>query len=213
MKRILLSTLVAGALCAPLPALAHKVIASVYPSGAMIEGEVGFSDGTMGVNVPVLVSGPDGKVLATLTSDDEGFFTYTPTQAVALTFRADLGAGHVATASMTQDEVARIVGKGAAPASAPAAAAQDTAAAAGGMPPTAQGATPPSAQGATLSAAERDAVAEMLRDELRPLRKEIAAYKEKNDLQAILGGIGYIIGLFGVGFYVAARRRLAQAAS
>ncbi|SIS85895.1 cobalt ABC transporter permease [Phaeovulum vinaykumarii] len=221
MKRILLSTLVAGALCAPLPALAHKVIASVYPSGAMIEGEVGFSDGTMGVNVPVLVSGPDGKVLATLTSDDEGFFTYTPTQAVALTFRADLGAGHVATASMAQDEVARIVGKGAAPTAAPAAAAPDTAtsaapdtaAAAGATSPSAQGATPPSAQGATLNAAERDAVAEMLRDELRPLRKEIAAYREKNDLQAILGGIGYIIGLFGVGFYVAARRRLAQAAS
>jgi nickel transport protein len=45
-----------------------------------------------------------------------------------------------------------------------------------------------------------------VRLETKPLRKEIAAYKEKNDLQTILGGIGYIIGLFGIGFYIAARR-------
>ena len=60
----------------------------------------------------------------------------------------------------------------------------------------------------SLTVAERDAIAEAVRNEVRPLRREIAAYKEKNDLQTILGGIGYIAGLFGVGFYVAARRRL-----
>ncbi|NIY97843.1 cobalt ABC transporter permease, partial [Salipiger sp. HF18] len=50
---------------------------------------------------------------------------------------------------------------------------------------------------------------EAVRDEVRPLRREIAAYREHNDLQSILGGIGYIVGLFGLGFYLAARRKLA----
>ena len=60
----------------------------------------------------------------------------------------------------------------------------------------------------SLTTEERLAIAEAVRDELRPLRREIAAYREKNDLQTILGGIGYIVGIFGLGFYVAARRRL-----
>ena len=44
---------------------------------------------------------------------------------------------------------------------------------------------------------------------MRPLRQEITAYRNHNDLQTILGGIGYIAGLFGLGCYLAARRRLA----
>ena len=62
---------------------------------------------------------------------------------------------------------------------------------------------------AGLTAEERDVIAEAVRDEIRPLRREIAAYKEKNDLQTILGGLGYILGLFGLGFYIAARRKMA----
>jgi nickel transport protein len=45
-----------------------------------------------------------------------------------------------------------------------------------------------------------------VRDEVRPLRREITAYKEKNDLQTVLGGIGYIVGLFGLAFFLMARR-------
>jgi nickel transport protein len=61
---------------------------------------------------------------------------------------------------------------------------------------------------ASLTAEERLAIAEAVRDEIRPLRREIAAYREKNDLQTVLGGIGYIMGLFGLYFYIAARRRM-----
>ena len=47
--------------------------------------------------------------------------------------------------------------------------------------------------------------------QIKPLRKELAAYKEENDLQKILGGLGYIIGLAGIGFYMAARQKLKKA--
>ena len=80
-----------------------------------------------------------------------------------------------------------------------------TPAAATAAPDAAPAPTTASPGGAAL---DETALARIVRDEMRPLRQEIAAYKEKNDLQTILGGIGYIAGLFGLGFYLAARRRL-----
>ena len=40
-------TLILMVLCAPLPAMAHKLIAGVFASGSSIEGEIGFSNGNM----------------------------------------------------------------------------------------------------------------------------------------------------------------------
>ncbi|SOB99965.1 cobalt ABC transporter permease [Rhodobacter maris] len=201
MKPFILSGLIACAALAPLPALAHKVIASVYPSGEAIEGELGFSDGTMVAGQAVNVIAPDGRVLATVTTDAEGNFSYAPSEPVALTFHADMGGGHVADVTMDQADVAKILGKAETLAAAQAELATPAAAA------TAAGPAPMSAAERLV---EREATAEMLRDELRPLRQEIAAMKEKNDLQTVLGGIGYILGLFGLGFYLAARRSLAR---
>lgn len=182
--------------CAPLPALAHKVIAGVFPSGDQIEGEIGFSNGDMAVDVVVFVIGPDGAELGSTSTDADGFFIYTPTAPVAHTFRADLGAGHVAEVIMPADEVAKIMGVAAKP---------ETSAA----PPAPADAAQNVVTVAALTEQERLAIAEAVRDEMRPLRREIAAYREHNDFQTILGGIGYIVGLFGLGFYLAARRKLA----
>ncbi|BBU57030.1 hypothetical protein KU6B_32950 [Mameliella alba] len=177
-------------LALPVPALAHKVIAAVFPSGSAIEGEIGFSNGDMATDQPVEVYGPDGTLLGETVTDADGFFIYTPTEPVAHTFRSDLGAGHLANVTMPAEEVARILGVAAPEPAAPA--------------PT----TAPAAPGVALSDADRTEIARIVRDEMRPLRREIAAYREKNDLQTILGGMGYILGLFGLGFYIAARRQL-----
>ncbi|WP_407493605.1 cobalt ABC transporter permease [Pseudooceanicola sp. MF1-13] len=179
---------------APLPALAHKVIFGVFPSGDAIEGELGFSNGDMAVGAVIEVYDTSGTKLGDATTDGDGFFLYTPQSPVAHQFRADLGAGHVAEAVMPADEVAAILGVAKIDPPAPAATAAATA---------------PSVIVASLSDADRAEIATIVRDEMRPLRREIAAYKEKNDLQTILGGLGYIAGLFGLGFYIAARRRLA----
>lgn len=192
MKRL---TLILMFLCIPLPAFAHKVIAGVFASGSAIEGEIGFSNGDMAADQEVIVTGPDGAELGRAVTDADGFFVYTPTAPVAHTFFADLGAGHVAEVSMSAADVAKIMGVAAVPA--PVEPVQADAAAAGGVTI------------AALTDAERQAIAEAVRDEMRPLRREIAAYREHNDFQTILGGIGYIVGLFGLGFYVAARRKLA----
>lgn len=188
MKQIVL---ILALVCAPLPALAHKVIAGVFASGDAIEGEVGFSNGTMASDTEIIVTGPDGAELGRAITDADGFFLFTPTQPVAHRFFADLGAGHVADVTMSAKDVAKIMGV-----DAPAA-------------PTAPTPAPTAPTLTSLSDEDRQAIARIMRDEMRPLRREIAAYREQNDLQTILGGIGYIIGLFGLGFYIAARRKLA----
>jgi nickel transport protein len=193
-KRLLL---VAALVCAPLPALAHKVIAGVFPSGDSIEGEIGLSNGEMAADVEVIVSGPDGTPFGQTRTDADGFFVYKPETAVAHTFYANLGAGHVANVTISAEDVARIMGVAAVEAEAKASVAE-------GKAPLTSG-----VMVASLTSEERLAIAEAVRDEIRPLRREIAAYREQNDFQTILGGIGYICGLFGLGFYIAARRKMA----
>lgn len=169
-------------LAAP-PALAHKVIAAAFPSGDVIEGEVGFSNGDMAADVPVRVFDEAGALMGETRTDADGFFVYTPTRKVTHVFKADLGAGHEVTFRLDVAEVPEVAGEAA---SAPVAA--------------------PARGVATLPADLQAMIAEAVRDEVRPLRRELTAYKEKNDLQTVLGGIGYIVGLFGLAFFLMARR-------
>lgn len=201
-----------GAFALSSPAFAHKVIASAYADGDAIEGEIGFSNGTMAKNVVVEILDDSGTKLGEVTTDGEGIFRYQPTKAIALTFRADLGQGHVAVYRMTEDDLPQMDG---------ASVTQETSTPASSV--SSQDATSSSdtaalvmSESAIASLVQHIIKAEMaalqsdlrkaVRLETKPLRKEIAAYKEKNDLQTILGGVGYIIGLFGIGFYVVARR-------
>lgn len=192
MIRAMLLILTLAAL--PLPAMAHKVIFAVFKSGETIEGELGFSNGDMAPDARIEVFSDTGEVLGEAVTDADGFFLFTPMQPVRHVFKANLGAGHIAETDMSAEDVADILGVAAIEAetsAAPAPIAGNTGTVV-----------------ASLSPEERLAIAEAVRDEIRPLRREIAAYREKNDLQTVLGGIGYIMGLFGLYFYIAARRRM-----
>jgi nickel transport protein len=174
------------------PARAHKVVASAYASGDRLEGEVGFSNGDMAKDVSVRVSAPDGRLLGTTTTDGDGFFSYMPTEAVDHVFEADLGAGHVARFTVSVADLPKALSQGGA-----------------ATPSTTAPSVEPGASASTALPADLAAlVAEAVREEVRPLRREIAAYKEAHDFQTILGGIGYILGLMGVVYFLMARRRL-----
>lgn len=193
-------------------ALAHKVIASVFASGEAIEGEIGFSNGDMAAGTLVEVFDDEGNKLGEVTTDSDGFFTFNPVKRVVHVFKANLGSGHVAEVRMDLEDLPDIAG------SAPSENASDELGAAQtteiGTSATIAAGNPDSGPGEQISAAalkeNRELIREMIHREVTPLRREIAAYKEKNDFQTILGGIGYIAGLFGVVFYLAARRKLAQ---
>lgn len=189
MHKLLIPVLGALLLIAASSVHAHKIVMSVYESGNMLEGELGFSNGVMSFDQLVEVFDQSGNKLGETKTDEEGYFTYQPTQAVKHVFRADLGAGHIGEAIVEAAEIPglQVLEKNVA--------------------------VTPAAVSPTAKAANVDqaAMAEIIRGELRPLRREISAYKEKNDLQTILGGIGYIIGIFGFAMYIAANRKLKEA--
>ena len=170
-------------LAGPPPALAHKVIAAAYPAGDGIEGEVGFSNGDMAADTPVQVFDETGALMGEARTDADGFFVYTPTRKVTHVFKADLGAGHVATFTLDAADVPAPTETGA------------------------EAASTGDAISARGSADLEALIARAVRDEMRPLRRELTAFKEKNDLQTVLGGIGYILGLFGLAFFLLARRQ------
>lgn len=173
---------------------AHKVILAVYQSGDVVEGELGFSNGDMAADTRIEVFDEQGNKLGETTTDADGYFIFSPTANVTHVFRAELGSGHIGEAILTAENLPGAVAE--VTTTVPDAASVEV--------------TPSIAQPAGIDEA---ALAEMLRNELRPLRREIAAYKEKNDLQTILGGIGYIVGLFGFFMYWSAHRKLKDAAS
>lgn len=172
-----------AAIGAASPALAHKVVMDVYASGAVVEGELGFSDGTMAQDTVVDVLDANGAKIGETKTNTDGVFTFKPTVKAPLTFRANLGAGHVGTVEIAADDLPPI--GDAAPASA----------------------APANAASGVDLAQLTQLIGDQVRREVKPLRQEIFDYKEKNDVQTILGGLGYILGLFGIGFYVAGRRK------
>lgn len=173
------------------PAWAHKVVLGVWPDGADIEGEVGFSNGDLaepGTRIEVL--GPDGEPIGETRVTEDGLFRFTPTRAVPHRFRANLGAGHVAEVALPLDEMPEIATSGEAESELEPAPAVAVA-----------------ASGAGLDApALKDMIATAVRREVKPLRRELAALKEKLSIQQVLGGLGYIAGITGVLFFVYARR-------
>lgn len=201
------------------PALAHKVIISAFAEGDIIEGDIGFSNGDMAINSLIEVLDQDGNVIDTTMTDGEGIFQYKPTKAVPLTFKANLGQGHVAIYTLPVDELPAIVKNAVSETNDSISDGNKAGAIAGNFKGDSNGV---SIDPGRLSAQIREAVklelagvkseiASAIRKDIKPLRKEITAYKEKNDFQTILGGIGYIAGLFGLGFYFAARRERMEA--
>ena len=143
----------------------------------------------------VRVLGPNGEALGTTTVGDDGLFRFAPSAPVPHRFVADLGQGHVAAATLAVDEL-------------PAAVAMR----ANASPGAAQAATPTAtAAGATATAIDASdletLVASAVQRELTPLKRQLAAHEQDADLQALIGGIGYICGIFGLLFFVYARRR------
>jgi len=186
------------ALAAP-AALAHNVTLSAWSAGDVIEGEVGLSSGELAeAGTVVRVLGPDGEELGTTTVGADGLFRFEPVTPVPHRFVADLGQGHVAEATLAVDELPAVVaagggGSGSAQAATPAATAAEAAA---------------SAATAAIDAARLETlVAAAVQRELAPLKRQLAAREQEADLQALIGGIGYICGIFGLLFFVYARRR------
>ena len=158
----------------------------------------------MARNQPVEGLSEDGKKIGETRTGEDGVFTYKPTRKMTYIFRADMGGGHIANFRMEAADLPVVIPSDAAAAAVATAPASPKTAEA---PANAPAAAAAAVSDARLSDAERNLLLQAVSNEIKPLRREIIALKEKNSLQSILGGLGYIAGLFGLWFFLAARRK------
>lgn len=186
-------------------ASAHNVVSGVYADGMSIEGEVGFSNGDMAeAGSPVKVFNEMGEVIAELSLTDGGVFNYEAKTVAKHTFKANLSAGHVAEMVIEADELTGLI-----------------------MPQAQNTATKNTEQQTKSSGEAAAAGALMLNNQIsvgqlqsivrsavaqqvKPLQKELRAYKEKVMLRDIVGGLGFIFGLFGVAAWMASKRKVGE---
>jgi len=176
-------------------ALAHKVTIFAWVEGDRVYTESKFSAGKRVKGGTVTVLDSAGNQLLEGRTDDNGEFSFKTPEADGLTVVLLAGMGHRNQWTLSAEELGTAGGDSAAPAvAAPAAEEQPE---------------PVSAAVASgLSAAEVEAiVARQLEEKLRPLTHMVAESREKGPSVAdIFGGIGYILGLVGLGAYVRYRR-------
>lgn len=186
------------------PAMAHKLLLSYWFSDGEVVGEIGLSNGTFAKDAAIEISQANGEMIAVIRSDENGLFRFRPQAQEPHRFYANLGSGHIAKFTVSAEEIE--VGK--------------SGALLGGSGLAASGQELPEEMlrarvpmpNSGIAATDQNAIKGLIRQELTPLRREIIALREKNGLQSILGGIGYIVGLFGLVFFWMGRQAAKSAA-
>lgn len=201
------------------PALAHKLNLFAAADGRRIQGEVYFAGGAKAADVPVLVQNAAGEVLAELRSGVDGRFAYEATAPVTHTVVAETPDGHRATWRIGAAELAAAFAQatapvessngGSKPASSGAGAHGDAGtggARAGGSDDQPHSPPPTADADLTLDPALAAAIERAVARQVRPLREEALAAREAVQLRDVLGGLGYILGLAGLGLWWRCRR-------
>jgi nickel transport protein len=179
-------------------ARAHKVTIFAWAEGDKIYTESKFSGGKMVKHGRVDVFDGQGNRLLEGQTDDQGEFSFKIPKITDLNIVLTAGMGHRNSWKLTAAELG-----------APSPAETAVKPASPEAPATSD--TPQQAEpqkGAGLSAGDVEAiVARQLDQKLQPLTRILVAERDKGPtLSDIFGGIGYIIGLVGLGAYVRYRK-------
>lgn len=187
----------------------HNVVSGAYTDGMIIEGEIGFSNGDMAeAGSPVKIFDEAGNLIAELQLTEGGVFRYEATTLMQHVIEVDLSAGHVAKMVIEADELIdtiKLTGMPVlnTPQSDLATANTETVTDNSSESQKTIGVMHNSFISAEqLQSIVRSAVAQ----QIRPLQKELRAYKEKVMFRDITGGLGFIFGLFGVAAWLASKR-------
>ncbi len=203
-SKILLSLSITGFLILAVlmtAALAHKVLVSAWTEGPTVMVEGAFGDGSVAKNSSVTVYDTEGGVLVEGKTDEEGFFSFPVPVKADLKIVLDAGMGHVAETVIPADDISMVAGTE--PAAQPAEA--TTVAEAAAVTKSQPAAAAP-VQTAYPQLSKQDVqliVDKGLKKQLRPVMEQLSARKFTD----ILAGIGYILGLVGIGSYFNYRRK------
>ena len=86
-------------------ALAHDIAVWAEFAKGRVHVEAYFSDGSPAGDVPVEVSGADGKVLLSGHTNARGAFDFAPPAKIDLTITVSAGPGHTATAHLKAEDL------------------------------------------------------------------------------------------------------------
>ena len=208
---LLLLAVLAAALLAPAPALAHRVNIFAWLEGGDVVVECGFNRSSPDKNgLSTVFDAVDGKELLQGHTDDAGRFSFPVPQAAreghGLRIRINAGEGHQNEWGMDASEFSGA----AAPTASPAEKVNGTEKTEGAAAPATTAApSVPAAQ--AVSGATPDQVRAIvnaaLDAKLGPIRRDLAAQVNAGPgIQEIIGGIGWILGLVGIGLYFKGRR-------
>jgi cobalt/nickel transport system permease protein len=184
-RGLLAGLVIMTALAAGGPAYAHKLKVFATTEGANVSGHAYFSGGDRAQGVAVTVTDPAGTVLHRLTTDAHGAFAFTATVRADHRLSVDGDDGHAAHYTVAAAELPDALAPGA---SAPPAAA-----------PVSGSTAPPTADLQAMIDAS-------LARQLRPLREQLDATHDKIWWHDVVGGLGAIIGFFGLAYGLTARK-------
>lgn len=183
---------------APAPARAHKVTVFAWVEGDTVITQSKFAGGRSAKGARLEVYNRDGQKLLEGLSDDQGQFAFKAPLPEDLQIVLIAGAGHRAEWRVRADEFT------------PAAAVAPSAAVEDGARPS----SPPapavkhSPETVTLTRDELQLLVESaVERKLAPILRRLEQQGDGPTLSDVVGGIGYILGLVGLGAYMHSRRR------
>lgn len=178
------------------PAQAHKITLFAAARGALIEGQVSLQGGAPAPDTRLTIFDGTGREVIKLVTDKDGKFSYEPHYLSDYRVVANAGFGHKVETTIPASQL---------PADLPQ------------TDPASEAATVKSDQRPNLKAGEpatapipRDDVVRELRvlsGQIADLRMEVDRWREHQRFQDIVGGVGYIVGIAGLAFFLMGYRR------
>lgn len=183
------------------PLRAHALHLFAGAEGERITGHAYFSNGTPAPGAAIEVITADGTVVSEATADSSGDFSIPVSERADFSVVASLPDGHRAAFLITADELTSALPmRQQADADAAPAVADGTEGSSVSLADPHDTAT---LDRETLEAIVDEAVAR----QVRPLRQDVHAYQAEIRMRDVLGGLGYILGIAGVAFFVLGRRQ------
>lgn len=177
------------------PVSAHKVTVFAWVEGDTVQTESKFSGGRMAKQARIEVYDGSGNLLLDGLTDDKGRFSFTAPKKEDLQVVLVAGAGHRNTWTIKAEEFADQTPL----------AAEDHSVATNATQPLVEAVLP---QGVAVSRDELQIMIETALDKkLQPVLHRLHQMEDGPRLAEIIGGLGYILGLVGLGSYLHYRRR------
>lgn len=173
------------------PALAHRLKVFATVVGAGIEGKAYFVGGGPAENVSTTLRDRNEKIVAEGQTDTEGRFALVAPVKTDLTVVVDAKDGHIARFTIAAARLPDTLPAG------------DSAGAAAASPPAEVAAAGPVEAPAQANV---DEIAAAVARQIEPLAEQLDSLESSIRLHDVLGGLGYIIGIFGLLAFLKARR-------